>query len=81
MTGNAADFLIGPEAEVSAEEYEQLKANLGLDKPLPVQYALFLGQIVRLDFGESIIMGRSARGRASRAISSNVGTRGGQPSY
>jgi peptide/nickel transport system permease protein len=61
MTGNAADFLIGPEAEVSAEEYEQLKANLGLDKPLPVQYALFLGQIVRLDFGESIIMGRSAR--------------------
>ena len=61
MTGNAADFLIGPEAEVSAEEYEQLKANLGLDKPLPVQYALFLTKIVRLDFGESIIMGRSAR--------------------
>ena len=61
MTGNAADFLIGPEAEVSAEEYEQLKPNLGLDKPLPVQYALFLTKIVRLDFGESIIMGRSAR--------------------
>ena len=34
---------------------------MGLDKPLIVQYALFLGRVVRLDFGVSLITGESAR--------------------
>ena len=59
LTGNAADFLIGPE---SAEaDYEQVKENLGLNRPLAVQYADFLTDIVRLDFGTSHLLGRSAR--------------------
>ena len=61
LTGNAADYLIGPEPQISTEGYAQLKANLGLGKPLPVQYAVFLSQIVRADFGKSQILGRSAR--------------------
>ena len=61
LTGNAADYLIGPEPQISTEDYAQLKANLGLGKPLPVQYAVFLSQIVRADFGKSQILGRSAR--------------------
>ena len=59
LTGDPAAYLLGSEA--GRAEYEQLKKNLGLDKPLPVQYVNFLGDIVRADFGTSHIMGRSAR--------------------
>ncbi|HZA23910.1 MAG TPA: ABC transporter permease [Dehalococcoidia bacterium] len=34
---------------------------MGLDKPLLVQYALFLGRVVQGNFGNSHVMGRSAR--------------------
>lgn len=33
---------------------EQTKALYGLDKPIPVQYGLWLGRLVRLDFGNSM---------------------------
>ena len=59
LTGDPAAYLLPPEGEV--REYEQLKKNMGLDKPLAVQYGLFLSRVVRGDFGESHIMGRSAR--------------------
>ena len=59
LTGNAADFLIGPES--TEADYEQVKENLGLNRPLAVQYADFLTDIVRLDFGTSHLLGRSAR--------------------
>lgn len=59
LTGDPALYLIDPDA--TNEEYEQMKKNLGLDKPLYVQYGLFLSRIVRGDFGNSHITGRSAR--------------------
>jgi peptide/nickel transport system permease protein len=59
LTGDPAAFLLGPDG--GQTEYEQLKKNLGLDKPLPVQYAVFLGSAVQGDFGKSHTMGRSAR--------------------
>lgn len=59
LTGDPAAFLLGPDG--GQAEYEQLKKNLGLDKPLPVQYAVFLGKAVQGDFGKSHTMGRSAR--------------------
>ncbi len=59
LTGDPAAYLIGP--ETTYETYEQLKKNLGLDKPLPVQYWNFLKDIFRGDFGTSTYMGRSAR--------------------
>lgn len=36
------------------EEVEQKRAEMGLDRPLPVQYAIWLGQTVRGDLGQSI---------------------------
>ncbi|NLO34082.1 MAG: ABC transporter permease [Candidatus Hydrogenedentes bacterium] len=33
---------------------EQTKALYGLDKPIPVQYALWLGRLLRFDFGNSM---------------------------
>ena len=59
MTGNPAAYLLGPDD--GFEEYEQLKKNLGLDKPLYVQYGLFLGKVVQGEFGKSFTMGRDAR--------------------
>ena len=59
ISGDPALYLLGPDDGI--KEYEQLKKNLGLDKPLVVQYGLFLGNLVRGDFGFSHIMGRPAR--------------------
>ncbi|MCK5861477.1 MAG: ABC transporter permease [Candidatus Hydrogenedentes bacterium] len=36
------------------EIIEQTKELYGLDKPVPVQYILWLGRLVRLDFGDSM---------------------------
>ena len=53
LTGDPALYLLGPES--TDADYEQLKKNMGLDKPLVVQYGLFLSKVVRLDFGKSHI--------------------------
>jgi peptide/nickel transport system permease protein len=39
---------------VTKEQIELLKKQLGLDQPLPVQYARWMGGILRGDLGESI---------------------------
>jgi peptide/nickel transport system permease protein len=39
---------------VSPEQVQALKEKLGLDKPIPIQYALWLGRLLRGDFGNSI---------------------------
>ena len=37
---------------------EQFIRDFGLDEPIPVQFALYLGQILRGDLGDSIRFGR-----------------------
>ena len=59
LTGDPVAFMVG--AETTDETYEQLKKNLGLDKPYPVQYWNFLKDVSRGDFGTSTYLGRSAR--------------------
>ncbi len=59
LTGDPALYLLGPEA--TEADYEQMKKNMGLDRPLPVQYASFLGNVVQADFGMSHIRGVPAR--------------------
>ncbi len=59
LTGDPAQYLLGSEA--GRTEYEQLKKNLGLDRPLHIQYISFMGDVLRADFGKSHILGRSAR--------------------
>jgi peptide/nickel transport system permease protein len=39
---------------VTAEQYEAWGVRMGLDKPLVVQYGVWLGKVVRGDFGESL---------------------------
>ena len=59
VTGDAASYLAGP--EITENEYEQMKRNMGLDKPLVVQYGLFLSRAARADFGESHLRRLPAR--------------------
>ena len=47
-----ARLLAGPDA--SAQDVIRLRENLGLNKPLPVQYGQWLGKAVTGDFGKSL---------------------------
>jgi peptide/nickel transport system permease protein len=51
--GDAATLLIPPEAP--KEVADQIRAKLGLDKPVHVQYVLWLGRLLRGDLGASIV--------------------------
>jgi ABC-type dipeptide/oligopeptide/nickel transport system permease component len=52
IPGDPARAFLGPEA--SLETVEAMRRELGLDKPVPVQYFNYLRRLVRLDFGKSI---------------------------
>lgn len=54
--GDPAAVMLGPEA--TPQDVVALRARLGLDQPLVVQYALFVGQLARGDLGESIFLNR-----------------------
>ena len=54
--GDPAAVMLGPDA--TAQDISQLRARLGIDRPLPIQYALFLGQLIRGDLGDSIFLNR-----------------------
>ena len=47
-------------ANATAEQLEMIRARFGLDKPIPVQYWLFVKGALRGDFGTSVTFGRPA---------------------
>ncbi len=47
--GSLAPFLQNP--HITPADIARLKHNFGLDKPLPIQYLHWLGQVLRGDFG------------------------------
>ncbi len=53
MRGDVADVYFGTSPSRSAESDAVLRAQLGLDQPLSVQYLTWLGKAVRGDLGES----------------------------
>ena len=57
VPGDPVLMMIG-ERGASPEAYAQMKANLGLDKPILVQYGKFVSHAIQLDFGTSIISRR-----------------------
>ena len=52
MPGDPATAMLPPDAQLW--EYEALRERLGLNEPLPIQFARYLERIVRLDFGNSL---------------------------
>src|SRR5215831_4510953 len=52
LSGDPVPLLLPPDAPRS--EIFRVRAELGLDRPLPIQYAAFLASLARGDFGRSI---------------------------
>jgi peptide/nickel transport system permease protein len=59
LPGNAAENRIGPLPFFTPQEREEVVRNLyeqlGLDKPLPVQYALWMWHVLHGDFGLTVL--------------------------
>src|SRR5258708_10218208 len=56
IPGDPAALIAGPDA--SQADVENVRQSLGLDRPLPVQYATFVGKALTGDFGKSFRTGR-----------------------
>jgi peptide/nickel transport system permease protein len=56
LTGDPVSVMFSA-GEPSKEAIAEVRSNLGLDKPLPVQYGIFLKGMLTLDFGESFRSG------------------------
>ena len=52
--GDPIDAYIDPNVSISQAEMDALRARLGLDRPLPVQYFAWLGQAVQGNLGYSL---------------------------
>jgi peptide/nickel transport system permease protein len=57
IPGDPARIMLGEEA--SREALEVLRRQMGLDRPLLVRYAIWMGRVVRGDLGQSVRDGRS----------------------
>ena len=58
--GDPVDMLVPENATV--EQVESARARLGLNKPLPVQYGIFLRDMLHGNFGKSYTYGKPAMG-------------------
>lgn len=56
FVGDPIDNMLGQERTM--EDVERLRAQLGLDQPVPVQYVKFLGEAAKGNFGVSYRQGR-----------------------
>ena len=56
IPGDPAQLLLGQQA--TQAQVLQVRENMGLDKPVIVQYGIFLADAVRGDLGDSIVTGR-----------------------
>jgi len=57
IPGDPIELLVG-ERGIAPERHAMLRAQLGLDRPLPVQYAIYVGDVLQGDLGRSIVTKR-----------------------
>jgi peptide/nickel transport system permease protein len=67
IPGDLTSVIVGQEGATAAQ-FEEVRHNLGLDQPLPVQYARWLGHALQGDFGTSPITGRSVASDLAQQI-------------
>ncbi|HEV8530197.1 MAG TPA: ABC transporter permease [Methylomirabilota bacterium] len=56
------------EEKAYGKDLAELRAKLGLDRPIPVQYVAWMGKITRGDFGESLWTRRPVLGELARRL-------------
>jgi len=57
IPGDPIDYMLSQSELANPEMRAEMEKNLGLDKPLYLQYADWIGKILRGDFGSPSIMG------------------------
>ncbi len=67
IPGDVVDVLSSGSGVTHVESKDALRRQLGLDRPLPVQYVSWMGRIVRGDFGRSLI--------SNDSVAANITTR------
>ena len=67
IPGDAVDQLAS-QGGVSEEQRMEIREELGLGDPIYTQYAIFVGSLLRLDFGESFYSGTSVGGQIASAL-------------
>ena len=56
LPGDPAAYFAGPAAD--AKSIAEIRKSLGLDRPLPAQFLIYIGQLVKGDLGQSISTGQ-----------------------
>ncbi|MFD9728011.1 ABC transporter permease [Streptomyces sp. NPDC059072] len=69
VPGDPVDAVVGTHALVDAAQRAEIRQHYGLDEPLPVQYAAYLGRLARGDFGDSYQLQQPV----SRVLSEQLG--------
>lgn len=59
IPGSYVDVLLGVGQDISPEQRQQIVAQYGLDKSVPMQYLTWLGNVVTGDFGNSLKSGNA----------------------
>lgn len=59
--GGPVASLVGGTEYMTKSDYERVRHNLGLDRPLPLQYLHWLGMMAQGDWGKSLRDGREIR--------------------
>lgn len=62
IPGSYVDVLLGVGQDISEEQRQRIVQQYGLDKPVPLQYVAWLGNVVTGDFGTSLKSGTSVSG-------------------
>lgn len=57
VPGDVVDFLYG--LYMGSERMDEIRALWGLDRPLVIQYLDWIGRVLQLDFGRSLVSGRA----------------------
>jgi peptide/nickel transport system permease protein len=68
--GDPINAIVPPDAP--ADVVAQVKKDYGLDKPLPVQFGLWLGKVIQGDLGRSLATGRPVWADLSSAIGNTL---------
>ena len=58
ITGDPRVLLLGDTTQVSQEQWDAWGREFGTDKPVVVQYVIFLGKALRGDLGDSLLQRR-----------------------
>lgn len=73
IPGDPALKMLGTHASATEENLRQIRHQLGLDKPLPIQYVEFLGGMLHGDLGESFFYKQSVTSLVGERLPTTIG--------